>query len=419
MNTTKLPVKKTAFLAVLTAVSLTACSSIGPAAAGDPTGSGSTAASVAASPGPASGTAAPASAAPVPSVKPDQIQTRLTDFQLISDAAGFAWGETNGSLRLYRTDDGGRNWTLLSPWDDTFKSGAPLAGGSLYFLDAQHGWTAAADDGRKTVTAFTADGGQSWTKGTLDKPTYAAGLSFADPLHGWMLTSSDAAMGKSEKTLYATDNGGKVWKPLTSVSLDKPVPGALPLSGHASGMTFKDAASGWIALAGHEEKPVLYRTRDSGKTWNVVPMKVPQELNDSSVTLDGAPVFFKDEPDKGWIPVRTVSGNTESRDAYVTKDGGQTWSFKQTGMQNALTFADSLHGWGFKDKVLHATSDGGTTWNPVSSDPVLTDTLKNNPNVIRLGFAGPQTGWLLLGSEDGKKSKLLKTSDAGKHWILL
>ncbi|SEF65446.1 hypothetical protein [Paenibacillus sp. UNC499MF] len=419
MKTTNLPVKKTALLALLTAVSLTACSPGSTETAGGPAGTGGAAASAAASPAPASGTAASQNAEPTASANPAQIQTRLADFQLISETEGFAWGETNGSLRLYRTDDGGRNWTLLHPWDDTVKSGAPLAGGSLYFLDARHGWTAAANDGRQAVTAYTADGGRSWTRSTLDKPTSAAGLSFADPLHGWMLTSSDAAMGKSEKTLYGTDNGGKDWKPLTSVSMDKPAPGTLPLSGHASGMTFRDTGNGWIALAGNEEKPVLYRTRDGGKTWNSVPMKLPQELNDSSVTLDGAPVFFKDDSRKGWIPVQTLNGSTDSRDAYVTEDGGETWTYKRTGMQNNLAFADSLHGWGFKNKVLHATSDGGGTWNPVPADPVLTDTLKANPNVIRMGFATPQTGWLLLGSEDGKKSKLLKTSDAGKHWTLL
>ena len=69
-----------------------------------------------------------------------QIQTRLTDFQLLNDNGGLAWGVTRNALRLYYTQDQGVTWTNISPSENVQFPANPQYGQSIYFVDRTHGW---------------------------------------------------------------------------------------------------------------------------------------------------------------------------------------------------------------------------------------------------------------------------------------
>jgi photosystem II stability/assembly factor-like uncharacterized protein len=55
----------------------------------------------------------------------------------------------------------------------------------------------------------TEDGGKTWNCANTPPNTYL--ISAADPLHVWV-TSRERASG--EATLYASDDGGRTWRPL-------------------------------------------------------------------------------------------------------------------------------------------------------------------------------------------------------------
>ncbi|WP_128102114.1 hypothetical protein [Paenibacillus sp. DCT19] len=69
-----------------------------------------------------------------------QIQTRLTDFQLLNSNGGLAWGVTRNALRLYYTQDEGATWTNISPSENVQFPANPQYGQSIYFVDRTHGW---------------------------------------------------------------------------------------------------------------------------------------------------------------------------------------------------------------------------------------------------------------------------------------
>jgi photosystem II stability/assembly factor-like uncharacterized protein len=358
-----------------------------------------------------------------PNPSPNQIQTKLTDFQLFDSKTGFAWGTTSDVIRMYKTVDGGMNWSAFTPSGESLRMGSPKKGHSLFFLDAQHGWIGTFKDVEPSAIVATTNGGSSWRRTALNKSTFPAGMAFVDAEKGWLITSSDAAMGSSEKTLYTTTNGGAAWTPLTSTSIDGSVEskhtGALPRSGSPVGISFKDKNNGWIPFAGHEEKPILYRTKNGGTTWSQVALTIPKERANFTMYIEEAPIFFPGDAQHGWMPVRSHDDKQEYMDAYVTSDGGETWTLKPFGMQPVLTFLNPQQGWAFKDRVLYRTANAGESWSPIQVNGTLTDKLKTYPVPLELQFITPQTGCLLLGSAQGDKSILLKTEDRGSSWSIL
>lgn len=360
---------------------------------------------------------------PSPSSVPDQgdekqqIQTKLTNFMLLDRETGFAWGETEQALRIYKTEDAGDSWVAVTPEDGTENAGNP----SLYFVDDQLVWAAISNGEQPVQVLRTEDGGASWHSTVLDKPGYPVITRFIDENQGWLLTASDAAMGKSEKTLYATTNGGVDWASLAQTpSAGDPEgqsPYTLPLSGHTVGLTFTDEGSGWLSLTSPAEVPQLFRTSDGGKTWDEVAVDVPQQLEGVPLTIADGPEFYSDSNgQEGWFTVRRTEGNTAVLDAYITSDGGESWTYQELGMEEAVRFLDPQRGWGFKNRVLHRTEDGGVTWIPLDKDPVLQDMLSQFQVPVELQFITPEDGWLLLGNGGGDKSRLLKTDDGGESW---
>lgn len=275
---------------------------------------------------------------------------------------------------------------------------------------------------RPAAVYRTTNGGRDWTNVALDKSTYPAAIAFSTQQNGWLLTSSDAAMGSTEKTLYSTRDGGASWKPVTKTEFPnigpKPQPGALPLEGTTQGLAFADSRNGWLSLTSHAEVPILYRTKDGGKTWAKVSLAVSKDRVNESMNLTGVPVFFTPENGRGWLPVRISTADKPTFDEYVTTDGGENWTFTALGLQDPVFFLDSKQGWGWKNGSIVHTSDSGKTWSPLPDKGVLADKLKSYPLPLEMQFVTSQTGWLLVGSEDGKKSLLLHTADGGTSWTV-
>jgi photosystem II stability/assembly factor-like uncharacterized protein len=295
-------------------------------------------------------------------------------------------------------------------------------GRSITFLDADHGWIAAYMNDKPVAIYRTANGGREWKSAALDKSTYPAAIAFSSPEIGWLMTSSDAAMGSTEKSLYATQDGGASWKPITRTEFTNEGPrsksGALPLEGTVQGMIFTDIHNGWLALDSHAEVPLLYRTKDGGKTWFKSDLAIPKERSGVPMNVTGAPVFFPQERQNGWLQVRSFADGKASFDAYVTSDGGEHWTFAALGLQDSGFFLDSKQLWGWRNGAIVRSRDAGATWQTLPNGDVLAAKLKDYPLPLDMQFATSQTGRLLLGSEDGKKSLLLITTDGGASWAV-
>lgn len=288
--------------------------------------------------------------------------------------------------RLYRTDDGGRQWRLVA---DTAVEAGPggLPGGGyvsdLCFLDRERGWFTEARGG----LFATVDGGQSW----VETPVVPGGEQFLreprfpTPEAGYVVSTA-----QGRPVLLSTRDGGATWAqvyphpdteprvPMAVIDAQTAVtagtlldPGAILLTADAGrtwqqvaslpgetvlGLSFADARHGWAVTERWDSAGLvrsLYRTADGGATWFALPPgpRRAQDLYTHVSFVDDRTGFVA----SGW-------GHLS-----MTRDGGL--SFLTVGAADSsssnIRFVSPEVGWRITDFTLQATADGGQTWTPV------------------------------------------------------
>jgi hypothetical protein len=53
---------------------------------------------------------------------------------------------------------------------------------------------------------------------------------------------------------------------------------------------------------------------------------------------------------------------------------------------------------------------------PYPRDELLTSNLKKYPKVVKMQFISSDVGWLLIETEDKKRSRLMMSTDGGVSW---
>jgi photosystem II stability/assembly factor-like uncharacterized protein len=195
---------------------------------------------------------------------------------------------------LYRTTDGGLNWTLvtINPGVAALKSDCHVGGG-ISFSSATVGWMpmfCAGENYTGPALLVTQDGGADWTVEVL---TTEAGCTchhtpdlppvFLDGMHGTFMVPG---------VLVLTSTGGGHWS-------------AHGLPAGTSSVTFVDPRDGWAVAAG-----TLFRTVDAGTTWIRLAV-LPGLSSDDAATLN-----FVDASNGFWAT---------GLELFRTGDGGLNW----------------------------------------------------------------------------------------------
>ena len=171
-------------------------------------------------------------------------------------------------------------------------------------------------------------------------------VDFVDGATGWVVVILDAL----DFAVLHTGDGGRSW--------DRRLSG--PTEGRAQYLKFFDRNAGVFALAG--TRPLLYRTRDGGRTWSALP-------------------------------------------ALKTAGSVLSWSF-----------VDPQHGWMLVDEgsptlpaatTLYRTGDGGRSWRNLGHPVDAPD------RAFRVDFSNLATGWL---ASSGAGPYALRTDDLGATW---
>jgi photosystem II stability/assembly factor-like uncharacterized protein len=233
-----------------------------------------------------------------------------------------------GQARIYRTTDGGRNWTLQ--WSDTTK-GVFLDG--IAFWDASHG-IAFSDAVNGQFVILRTENGTSWERvnpasippALPGEGAFAAsGTSIAvqGRTFGWIATGA----GPEARVLRTTDRG-RTWQ-VSSAGLP-----AGPSSGFF-GIAFADARRG-IAVAGDYSIPrsrhdVTMVTSDGGVTWKRASKWPSQGITGGVVAVRG-----------GGKPRFAAVG---AFGTAFTSDFGATWTHGDTLTLYAIDFAARDTGW--------------------------------------------------------------------------
>ncbi len=216
-------------------------------------------------------------------------------------------GSCGGSL--FQTSDGGNTWKeLIKINQDSINNpkALPLAGDKtgIAFADLAHGWVTGVEPMDNYAWLFaTQDGGSTWQHQGLSIPQdYTPAQLVVDPPH--FFSSQDGLLpvnifsgDKTGKIFYATQNGGKTWKPSTPAGT----------SGVYSFISMEDI---WVW-----DGQTLMTTQDGGKTWTTIQPNV--NLSQIITQMDFV------TKDTGWAITMDANGAGQ---LFKTQDGGKTWT---------------------------------------------------------------------------------------------
>ncbi|HEV2014015.1 MAG TPA: hypothetical protein VGR77_09070 [Candidatus Dormibacteraeota bacterium] len=194
-----------------------------------------------------------------PGLGPDCIPAPVTGLhESVMSFSSPTTGWIVATCGLLVTHDGGVTWG---------KSVTPLRPNQApVFFDVRHGLVG-ADSG----LLVTSDGGVNWSVRQL--PAGAAAVDFINPGEGWAVGSGDTNVQCPEHNpvdcngnfrLYHTADGGKTWAPGNSTSLALRAPKYWP----PSYLYFVDSKNGFLDPG--EPTPGFFRTTDGGRTWTRV-----------------------------------------------------------------------------------------------------------------------------------------------------
>jgi len=152
----------------------------------------------------------------------------------------------------------------------------------------------------------------------------------------------------------------------------------------------------------------IYKTTNSGITWDSVP--IPDPGND---------IFFINE-NTGWLAGGSATVIAPAN-VWKTTNGGVLWSSAELIDSincNSVYFADALTGFvtaNGNNGVPHIfkSTDGGVLWNEV------TGVLDESNYVHSVFFVNPNTGWFTAkeGTGNDNRNVIFRTTNSGSNWI--
>ncbi|MDI3298591.1 MAG: YCF48-related protein [Bacillota bacterium] len=294
-------------------------------------------------------------------------------------------------------------------------AGAQEISWSGFFLDLRTAWVlrTPADPTEPDVLYRTTDGGRNWTANRLGVGG-VADIRFVGSLTGWMLVHRNGAAGSELVSVLKSTDGGASW---TEIARTEPVgrtnPGSAILDGRKTGVASADARHVWVTGSWAGPGVLLYRSADGGKTWSRQAIPVPAGFDaDGGSGVSYPPVFAA--PQEGVLPVvYTGQGFV----LYRTSDGGRTWTpstpvrFRAAEPFPAFGIVDTGHVVVTDGVDIYRTDDGGRTWTTIHPQTSL-------EGVKELGFVDPSWGWALVPGPQGTESgtTLWITRDGGRTW---
>lgn len=336
---------------------------------------------------------------PTATVTPDAIPTMSgpfsATFDFLTPSLGWAlvvdYSAYNTRFWLFRTDDGAAHW------DRQYFGRAIGDRTYLHFFDARNGFAYAGRSYR------TIDGGAHWL--ILDLPKAFTYVTFASPTAGW----AEAFAGGAER-LYRTTDAGASWRPEAAVPHGAAV--LQPLI-EMQASPFRANGEGWLG-ADDQQVPTLFVTHDGGESWQTL-LLTSAGAGFSGRSFGTTVRLLAD----GSVVTFVRDGNARLLGAYMTPDGGATWSplfFPATvGAADDISFLDSENWWLFHSGSIYRTNNAGSSWQYIKAAG-----LPDGWNFAGArAIDGRHAWWTLISSAKSVLTALAITFDGGSHWSVV
>lgn len=278
------------------------------------------------------------------------VAARLRGISAVSDRVAWASG-TNGTV--LRTLDGG----------DTWKAIAVPGAAQLDFrdIDAFSGKTAyilSIGNGEASRIYKTTDGGNQWTLqlANTDPKIFLDAMAFWSEDGG--MAFSDAVDGRF--VIFATSSGGRSWERIPADRLPPALPneGAYAASG-TNVAVFKNHV--WI---GTTASRVLH-SADRGRTWTIAQTPLP-----TSASAGIFSIAFRDALHGIVVGGDYQKEREAVDNAAITSDGGKTWSLVKglSGYRSVVAHKrGSRSSWiAVGPQGADVTTDDGRSWTPLA-----------------------------------------------------
>lgn len=252
------------------------------------------------------------------------------------------------------TTDGGAHW----------KAGKVAGAEALDFRDvaawdAEHALLLASGEGAKSRIYRTNNGGRNWELlfSNPDAHGFFDAFSFWDRQHGLLL--GDPVDGHF--AIYTTSDGGENWQ-ATETPPALPGEGAFAASGTC--LTTYSTADAWFVTGGGG-KARVFHSADRGRTWTAVSTPLPAK----AASAGGFSIAFRDVR-HGAIAGGDYKLPNEPTGALAwTDDGGQTWRLPPGdsvgGYRSAIALGANGRALAVGASGSDVSIDGGAHWKAV------------------------------------------------------
>jgi TonB family protein len=251
----------------------------------------------------------------------------LRGLSAVNDSIVWASGTHGTSLK---TSDGGAHWQAAQvPNAESldFRDVEAFSGYLAYLL--------AAGPGEQSRIYKTNDGGKNWTLQFTNKDPkgFFDCMAFWDRDHGIAL--GDPVNGKFQ--LIKTEDGGKDWKPIAPEKLPAAIEGEGAFAASGTCVTVRGKKNVWFATGGNTAR--VFRSNDAGETWSVT--ETPIVHGPASAGIFS--VAFRDDK-HGVIAGGDYKKPDEAgANLALTSNGGETWTLLPLNGPNSFYYSAALY----------------------------------------------------------------------------
>lgn len=302
-------------------------------------------------------------------------------YTLSSREAWYAFTVNGTTIGLYHTVDGARHWTYqtvlfayIPGLEGSDQLGGPVA---ISFANKEYGWLMVAPQhGMSTepgVLYRTENGGTTWqvvssTYSNSGNPSlpFNGELSFAGSQDGWLVGSMATT---SPKLLYKTADGGVHWSKVL-IPIAKGMPGdkasviAPPVfSAKHGAMAVRFRGTG---------SSVIYESADGGETWQFAYAQSAAHGSADQVVdiVTAAPKVLAFTYDTEFSNIGYVQGNDWTASAWTESGRIPKRLLQDGGQVSELDFVNPSDGWVIITHttnlpVVLRTTDSGNSWSKI------------------------------------------------------